>query len=89
MPGENDGNGARRRLMHTRSVECNGYLRDDDLWEVEARLVDTKPFAQRGGKYCATRRRPGSCSAACLCGGRRLFGHVCRGATGHVRPPPP
>ncbi len=29
-------NGTGRRLMHTRTVECNGYLRDDDLWEVEA-----------------------------------------------------
>jgi hypothetical protein len=51
MLEENSGNGARRRLMHTRSIECNGYLRDDGLWEVEARLVDTKPFAQRGDKY--------------------------------------
>lgn len=33
--------------MHRRSIECNGYLRNDGLWEVEARLVDTKPFAQR------------------------------------------
>ena len=32
--------------MHRRSVECQGYLRHDGLWEVEARLVDTKPFAQ-------------------------------------------
>ena len=36
-----------RKLMHRRSVDCTGYLRDDGLWEVEARLVDTKPFAQR------------------------------------------
>jgi hypothetical protein len=34
-----------RRLMHRRTVECDGYLRADGLWEVEARLVDTKPFA--------------------------------------------
>jgi DUF2889 family protein len=47
MPLENDGNETRRRLMHTRSVECNGYLRSDGLWEVEARLLDTKPFVQR------------------------------------------
>ena len=40
-----------RRLMHTRSVECNGYLRDDGLWEVEARLVDTKPFTQAADRY--------------------------------------
>jgi len=37
----------RRRPMHRRSVECIGYLRDDGLWEVEARLVDTKPFPLR------------------------------------------
>jgi len=43
----NEENGERRRLMHRRSVECVGYLRNDGLWEVEARLVDTKPFAQR------------------------------------------
>lgn len=47
MPPMNEENCERRRLMHRRSVECVGYLRDDGLWEVEARLVDTKPFAQR------------------------------------------
>jgi hypothetical protein len=36
-----------RRLMHRRTVECEGYLRDDGLWEVEARLVDVKPFPMR------------------------------------------
>jgi hypothetical protein len=36
----------KRRLMHRRSVECLGYLHDDGLWEVAARLVDTKPFAR-------------------------------------------
>jgi hypothetical protein len=40
-----------RRLMHTRTVECNGYLRDDDLWEVEARLIDTKPYTQPADRY--------------------------------------
>lgn len=43
----NEDPGEQRRLLHTRSVECNGYLRNDGLWEVEARLVDTKPFARR------------------------------------------
>lgn len=36
-----------RRRMHRRVIDCDGYLRDDGLWEVEARLVDTKPFALR------------------------------------------
>jgi hypothetical protein len=30
--------------MHTRHVECVGYLRDDGLWDIEGHLVDTKPF---------------------------------------------
>ena len=37
--------------MHTRSVECSGYLRDDGLWEVEAWLRDTKPFTQRADRF--------------------------------------
>jgi hypothetical protein len=45
MSDKNDGDRAPRRLMHKRSVECDGYLRSDGLWEVEARLVDSKPFA--------------------------------------------
>jgi len=44
---DNGGKANARRLMHRRSVECTGFLRDDGLWEVEARLVDTKPFVQR------------------------------------------
>jgi hypothetical protein len=46
MTDINEDNGDRRRLMHRRSIECTGYLRNDGLWEVEARLLDTKPFAQ-------------------------------------------
>jgi hypothetical protein len=42
-----------RRLMHTRTVHCAGYLRDDGLWDIEAHLTDTKPFdipsEDRGG----------------------------------------
>ena len=45
MPLENSNKS--RRLMHTRSIECQGFLRDDGLWEVEAWLRDTKPFTQR------------------------------------------
>jgi hypothetical protein len=51
MPLENDSNTSRRRLMHIRSIECDGYLRDDGLWEVEAWLKDTKPFAQRADRF--------------------------------------
>ncbi len=31
-----------RRLLHTRQVTCTGYERDDGLFEVEGRLLDTK-----------------------------------------------
>jgi len=33
-----------RKPMHTRRVECRGYLRDDGLWDIEGHLVDTKPY---------------------------------------------
>jgi hypothetical protein len=48
---------AGRKPMHTRTVECRGYLRDDGLWDIEGHLVDTKPFAipneDRGGTIAA------------------------------------
>lgn len=44
---------ASRRLLHQRIVQCWGYRRDDDLWEIEGRMVDTKtytfPNEDRGG----------------------------------------
>ena len=49
MPPENSNKS--RRLMHTRFVECEGFLRDDGLWEVEAWLRDTKPFTQRADRF--------------------------------------
>jgi hypothetical protein len=33
-----------RQLMHTRKTTFNGYLRSDGLWDIEAELVDTKPY---------------------------------------------
>ena len=33
-----------REALHTRSVTITGYRRSDGLYEVEGRLVDTKPF---------------------------------------------
>jgi hypothetical protein len=35
---------APRRHRHTRSISCEGYQREDGLWDIEARIVDTKPF---------------------------------------------
>src|SRR2546429_8341901 len=51
MPSANDGNEPRRRLMHTGSIEWEGFLRDDGLGEVEAWLRDTKPFTQRADRF--------------------------------------
>lgn len=33
-----------RRLLHTRAVTYQGYERDDGLWDLEARLLDTKDY---------------------------------------------
>lgn len=44
---------AKRKLLHNRQVHCEGYIRDDGLIEIEAYMVDTKPFdfpnKDRGG----------------------------------------
>jgi hypothetical protein len=42
-----------RKLAHTRVVTCHGYQREDNLWDIEGRIVDTKPYdfpnTDRGG----------------------------------------
>ena len=35
---------ARREPLHRRAIEINGYKRADGLYDVEGRLLDTKPF---------------------------------------------
>ena len=35
---------APRRPLHKRTIACEGYLRDDGLWDIEARMVDTKTY---------------------------------------------
>ena len=47
-----------RKPMHSRRIRCDGYLRDDGLWDIEAHLVDTKPYDMNnmdrpGGKILA------------------------------------
>jgi hypothetical protein len=34
-----------RRHLHTRAIDCQGYLRDDGMFDIEARIVDTKTYA--------------------------------------------
>lgn len=36
---------AEREPIHTRTIECRGYLRGDGLWDIEGRLADTKAYA--------------------------------------------
>lgn len=31
-----------RTKLHTRSIQCEGFQRSDDLWDIEAALLDTK-----------------------------------------------
>jgi len=42
-----------RERLHSRNIICDGYLRSDGLWDIEARLIDTKsydfPNQDRGG----------------------------------------
>jgi hypothetical protein len=48
---------APRQLLHKRVVQSWGYRRDDGLWEIEARMVDTKTYSfpneDRGGSIQA------------------------------------
>ena len=36
---------AARRHLHTRTIECRGYEREDGLYDIEARIVDRKTYA--------------------------------------------
>ena len=36
---------APRRHLHTRTIACEGYERGDGLFDIEARIVDTKTYA--------------------------------------------
>ncbi len=36
-----------RTLKHRRGISCEGYQREDGLWDIEARIVDTKTFSYR------------------------------------------
>lgn len=33
-----------RKKMHHRRVDCEGYLRHDDLWDIEAHMTDTRTY---------------------------------------------
>lgn len=44
---------ARREHIHTRSIRCRGFRREDGLWDIEAELEDVKSYSfdnvDRGG----------------------------------------
>ncbi|HPQ95385.1 MAG: DUF2889 domain-containing protein [Thiothrix sp.] len=46
-----------RQLIHTRTVTCQGYEREDGLWDIEGHMVDTKSYSfpnrDRGGRIQA------------------------------------
>ncbi|MBL4802520.1 MAG: DUF2889 domain-containing protein [Emcibacter sp.] len=44
---------AARKPLHTRSIVCDGYEREDGLWDVEARMEDIKHYAF-GNKFRGT-----------------------------------
>ena len=35
---------APRRHLHTRTIRCEGFEREDGLWDIEARIIDTKTY---------------------------------------------
>ncbi len=35
---------AARRPLHTREVRCQGYIRDDGLFDIEGEIIDTKAY---------------------------------------------
>ena len=34
-----------RKALHTRQITCNGFQREDGLWDVDAHISDTKTYA--------------------------------------------
>lgn len=36
---------AARKALHTRSIVCDGYEREDGLWDIEARMEDIKHYS--------------------------------------------
>lgn len=48
---------ASRQLFHQRNIQCQGYQREDGLWEIEGRMTDVKtygfPNEDRGGAIAA------------------------------------
>ncbi|MDJ0947938.1 MAG: DUF2889 domain-containing protein [Alphaproteobacteria bacterium] len=34
-----------RKRIHTRTFECHGYQREDGLWDIEGRLLDSKTYS--------------------------------------------
>jgi hypothetical protein len=36
---------APRKHIHTRQIDCRGYLREDGLWDVEGHITDVKTYA--------------------------------------------
>ena len=36
---------APRKHLHTRTIKCEGYERDDGLFDIEAQIVDQKTYA--------------------------------------------
>ncbi len=36
---------APRKKLHQRSISCEGFQREDGLWDIEARMTDTKTYA--------------------------------------------
>ena len=58
---------AKRKHLHTRHITCEGFMRDDGLWDIEARWSTPSPFALRTAWAAALPKRTNPFTACC-CG---------------------
>ncbi|NLC23799.1 MAG: DUF2889 domain-containing protein, partial [Oxalobacter sp.] len=48
----------RRALKHTRRLHVEFYLREDELWDIDARFTDVKPFDLEVTSFVIPANRP-------------------------------
>ena len=44
-------NATDRKLIHTRDIRCQGFERDDGLWDIEGRITDTKSYSYNNHEF--------------------------------------
>jgi hypothetical protein len=52
-----------RQHLHTRRVVCQGFFRDDGLWDIEGRITDEKTYDHANEWRSASRSTTNSLSS--------------------------